>query len=88
MAGSKIFYVAGVVDCCSLIVTVVIMSAPGMARPLLPSFEAREYDDGSSCTPSSLSLQPRFAHIFEENNIARIFGNGHSSLIIIFYPFP
>lgn len=57
--------------------------------PPSPSFEAREYDDGSGCTPSSLSLQPRsFAHIFEENNMARIFGNCHSLLIIIFYPFP
>ena len=39
--------------------------------------------------PVSLSkVQPRFAHISEEKNMARIFGNCHLLLIIIFYPFP
>lgn len=41
--------------------------------------EAREYDDYFHCTllAPHLSLQPRFAHIFEEKNISRIFGNCH-----------
>lgn len=90
MVGLKEIYVAGsVVDWCSSIVMVVIMSAPGMARPSFIFWSKRMWWWFRLHAPASLSkVQPRFAHISEEKNMARIFGNRHLLLIIIFYPFP